>query len=74
MNLSPRISIESAMYRANSFFEQQGFIVIVYIVEYKTSKIWNNNFLNFLPIADNLKITENWIKEIIGWLFYTYRG
>jgi uncharacterized SAM-binding protein YcdF (DUF218 family) len=54
------------MYRANMLFEKQGFIVIQYKVDYKMGKQRKINIIDFLPSAENLKITETGFKEIIG--------
>jgi uncharacterized SAM-binding protein YcdF (DUF218 family) len=57
------------MYRAKKLFEKQGFEVIPCKVDYKV----NNNqvtFMDFLPSATNLELTEIGIKEIIGRLYY----
>lgn len=75
--ISPRkriILVTSAyhMYRAKKLFEKQGFFVIPYKVDYKTS--YNNNdninLLDFFPSADYLKTSETGIKELIGRLYY----
>jgi uncharacterized SAM-binding protein YcdF (DUF218 family) len=62
------------MSRARKLFEKQGFIVIPYEVDYKTSVNKNITVLDFLPSADDLKTTEIGIREIIGRLFYLVKG
>ena len=58
------------MYRAKRLFEQQGFIVNPYRVDYKTSR--NNELvvMDFLPNAGSLEQTETGTREIIGRIFY----
>ena len=58
------------MYRAKRLFEKQGFIVISYKVDYKTSNNKDVTILDFLPSANNLELTETGIREVIGRLFY----
>ena len=62
------------MYRAKKLFEKQGFDVIPYKVDYKTSVNKNITVLDFLPSADDLKTTEIGIREIIVRLFYLVKG
>jgi len=58
------------MYRAKRLFERQGFIVIPYKVDYKVSRNNKIVIMDFLPDAEDLKITEIGIREIIGRLLY----
>jgi uncharacterized SAM-binding protein YcdF (DUF218 family) len=58
------------MYRAKRLFEKQGFIVIPCKVDYKTGRNIQITFMDFLPSAGNLELTEIGIREIIGRLFY----
>ncbi len=58
------------MYRAKRLFEKQGFEVIPYKVDYKSERNKEITLLDFLPSAENLKITEIGFREIIGRLFY----
>ena len=58
------------MYRAKRFFEKQGFEVIPYKVDYKSDRNKEVTILDFFPSAENLKITETGIREIVGRLFY----
>ena len=62
------------MYRAKRLFEKQGFIVIPYKVDFKT--IENNQviFMDFLPSAGNLGLTETGMREVIGRLFYLIKN
>ena len=57
------------MYRAKRLFEKQGFIVTPYKVDYKTSENNQVTFMDFLPSAINLELTEIGIREIIGRLY-----
>ena len=54
------------MYRANRLFEKQGFIVIPYEVDSKASGNNQVTFMDFLPSALSLELTEIGIREIIG--------
>ena len=58
------------IYRAKRLFEKQGFEVIPYRVDYKTSRNNHITFMDFLPSASNLQLIETEIREIIGILFY----
>jgi uncharacterized SAM-binding protein YcdF (DUF218 family) len=58
------------MFRAKRLFEKQGFNVIAYKVDYKTSRNETKTIMDFLPSAEDLKLTETGIREIIGRLFY----
>ena len=62
------------MYRAKRLFEKQGFIVIPYKVDYKTSKNKDIGIMDFLPSSGNLELTETGIREIIGRIFYLIKG
>ncbi len=62
------------MIRARKLFEKQGFIVIPYKVDYKTSQNKNIGIMGFLPSSGNLELTETGIREIIGRLFYLIKG
>ncbi len=73
--ISPRkriILVTSAyhMYRAKKLFENQGFIVIPYKVDYKAAGDSTLTIMDFLPNVGNLGMTENGIREIIGRIFY----
>ncbi len=58
------------MYRAKRLFENQGFEVIPFKVDYKIGRKKELVIMDFLPDADDLKITELGVKEIIGRIFY----
>jgi uncharacterized SAM-binding protein YcdF (DUF218 family) len=58
------------MYRAAKLFEKQGFIVIPYKVDFKTSGNNQVTFMYLLPSAINLELTEIGIREIIGRIYY----
>jgi uncharacterized SAM-binding protein YcdF (DUF218 family) len=58
------------MYRAKRLFEKQGFEVIPYKVDYKAERNYEITIVDFLPSADNLKITEIGFRELLGRLFY----
>ena len=62
------------MYRAKRLFEKQGFIVITYKVDYKASANNEVTFMDFLPSAVNLELTEIGIREIIGRIFYLLKN
>ena len=62
------------MIRARKLFEKQGFIVIPYKVDYKTSQNKYIGIMDFLPSSGNLELTETGIREIIGRLFYLIKG
>jgi len=62
------------MYRAKRLFEKQGFEVIPYKVDYIFSNNKDVTFLDFLPSANNLELTEIGIREIIGRIFYLVKG
>ena len=62
------------MYRAKKLFEKQGFEVIPCKVDYKT--VGNNQvtFMDFLPSAIDLELTETGIREIVGRIFYLLKS
>jgi uncharacterized SAM-binding protein YcdF (DUF218 family) len=62
------------MFRAKKLFEKQGFIVIPYKVDYKASENNEVTFMDFLPNAGNLEVTEIGIREIIGRIFYLLKS
>ena len=62
------------MYRAKKLFEKQGFQVVPYKVDYK---IGNNSlitFMDFLPSANSLELSETGFREIIGRIYYIIKG
>ena len=58
------------MNRAKKLFEKQGFNVVPYKVDFKTTRNKEIKLLDFLPNADNLRDTETGIRELIGRLYY----
>jgi uncharacterized SAM-binding protein YcdF (DUF218 family) len=62
------------MYRAKKLFEQQGFIVTPYKVDYKTAGESAITVMDFLPSAGNLELTETGIRELLGRLFYLIKS
>ncbi len=62
------------MYRAKKLFEEEGFFVIPYKVDYKVSR--NNELvvMDFLPDARSLEQTETGSREIIGRIFYLIKN
>jgi len=62
------------MYRAKRLFEKKGFEVIPYKVDFKTGSIGLITFIDFLPSAINLKLSEVGIREIIGRIYYFIKG
>jgi uncharacterized SAM-binding protein YcdF (DUF218 family) len=57
------------MYRAKKLFENQGFNVITYKVDYKVSRNNEIVIMDFLPDAESIKLTETGIREMIGRLY-----
>ena len=77
INPSKRIILVTSayhMYRAKKLFEKQGFEVTPLKVDFKSS--WNNQvtFIDFLPSAINLELTEIGTREIIGRLYYLIKS
>jgi uncharacterized SAM-binding protein YcdF (DUF218 family) len=73
INSSKRIILVTSayhMFRAKRLFEKQGFIVIPCKVDYKESGNNQVTFIDFLPSATNLELTEIGIREIIGRIYY----
>ena len=62
------------MYRAKLLFEKQGFEVVPYKIDYKASGNNQVTFMDFLPSAINLELSEIGIREIIGRLFYLVKN
>ncbi len=58
------------MYRAKRLFEKQGFEVIPFKVDYKVGRKKVMVIMDLFPNADNLKLTESGVKEIIERIFY----
>ena len=62
------------MYRAKKAFEREGFKIIPYKVDYKLNLNNKIVIMDFLPDAEDLKITEIGIREIIGRIFYLVKN
>jgi uncharacterized SAM-binding protein YcdF (DUF218 family) len=62
------------MYRAKKLFEKQGFEVIPLKVDFKASGNNQVTFMDFLPSAINLELTDVGIREIIGRIYYIIKG
>ena len=62
------------MYRAKKLFEKQGLEVISYKVDYKSDRNKKIIVFDFIPSAENLKITEIGLREINGRVFYLVKG
>jgi uncharacterized SAM-binding protein YcdF (DUF218 family) len=62
------------MYRAKRLFEKQGFIIIPCKVDYKTNGNNQVIFMDFLPSAGNLGLTETGMREVIGRLYYLVKN
>ena len=77
INPSKRIILVTSayhMFRAKRLFEKQGFIVIPLKVDFKASGNNQVTFMDFLPSAINLELTEIGIREIIGRTYYIIKG
>jgi uncharacterized SAM-binding protein YcdF (DUF218 family) len=61
------------MNRAKKLFEQQGFKVIPYKVDYKSANKKKMLIMDFLPNSESLKLSEIGFREIIGRLFYYFK-
>jgi len=62
------------MYRAQRLFEQQGFVVIPYKVDYKAAGNSTVTVMYYLPNAGNLELTETGIRELLGRFFYLIKN
>jgi uncharacterized SAM-binding protein YcdF (DUF218 family) len=58
------------MYRAKRLFDKQGFEVAPLKVDFKARGNNQVTFIDFIPSAINLELTEIGIREIIGRLYY----
>ena len=58
------------MKRAKKLFEQKGFNVTAYKVDYKTSPRVNLNLIDLIPSASSLYKTEIAFREILGRFYY----
>ena len=77
--ISPRkriIIVTSAfhMYRAQRLFEQQGFKVIPYKVDYKSERNKGITIFDFLPSAKYLKNVETGLRELFGRIVETLKS
>ncbi len=62
------------MYRAQRLFEQQGFKVIPYKVDYKSERNKGITIFNFLPSAKYLKNVESGLRELFGRIVETLKS
>jgi len=62
------------MYRSKKLFENQGFEVIPYKVDYKVLENQQTTLMDFLPSARNLELTEIGVREILGRIYYGIKG
>ena len=62
--------MEKPSKRAKKIFQQKGFNVTAYKVDYKTAPKVKVNFINFIPSAISLYKTEIGFREILGRLYY----
>ena len=62
------------MYRAKRLFEEEGFNVIPYKVDYKVNRNSEIIVMDFLPNAESLKLTEIGIRELIGRIYYLVKN
>jgi uncharacterized SAM-binding protein YcdF (DUF218 family) len=77
INPSKRIILVTSayhMYRAQRLFEQQGFDVIPYKVDYKAGGNSTVTIMDILPSAGNLELTETGIRELLGRIFYIIKS
>ena len=58
------------MKRAKKIFQQKGFNVTAYKVDYKTAPRVKLNFINLIPSASSLSKTEIGFREILGRFYY----
>ena len=58
------------MKRAKDLFEKKGFNVSAFKVDYKTPPEVQLNFIDFLPNAYSLSISEIGFRELLGRLYY----
>jgi uncharacterized SAM-binding protein YcdF (DUF218 family) len=58
------------MYRAKRLFEKQGFEVIAYKVDYKSTRSLKTTIMDFLPDARSLRLVDMGIREIFGRVIY----
>ena len=58
------------MPRAQILFENEGFEVVPYLVDFKSLSTDSITFINYLPNGQSLAKTEMGIRELIGRLYY----
>lgn len=58
------------MMRSQRLFEEQGFHVIPYKVDWKVNKLNSNTVMDFLPDAYSFRLFNTGYREIIGRLIY----
>ncbi len=62
------------MPRARFLFEQAGFKVIPFRVDYHAADTHELTVLNYLPNGESLAESETALREMIGWVFYRAKG
>jgi uncharacterized SAM-binding protein YcdF (DUF218 family) len=62
------------MRRAQLLFEQAGFEVIPYKVDYQVDPSSELTVLGYLPNAEAIEKSERALREVIGWIFYWVHG
>jgi uncharacterized SAM-binding protein YcdF (DUF218 family) len=62
------------MYRAQRLFEQQGLEIIPFKVDYKIGHNSVITFIDFLPSANNLELSETGLREVMGRIFYLVKN
>ncbi len=58
------------MYRAKRLFQKQGFVVVLYKVDFKTSRKSIIKVTDYLPKTKNLELTEIAIRKLFGRIYY----
>jgi len=74
---SKRIILVTSAYhmnRARRLFENAGFIVYPYRVDYKAAVTQAITLMDFLPDAVSLRLTEMGMRKLIGRLFYLIKN
>jgi uncharacterized SAM-binding protein YcdF (DUF218 family) len=62
------------MYRSKLLFEQAGFLLHPYKVNYKAARTQAIKLMDFLPGAESLKQTGIGMRELMGKLFYLIKA
>ena len=76
MNIANNIILVTSafhMHRARRLFENEGFQVIPYPVDFKTKTNDSLTFMSFLPNAGSLAKTEKGMREMIGRIYYFFK-